>query len=266
MTKRSIVAVLIVAALLLIPSCDAETFMRNFGTNVLGGVGGAETINQLEEQIDLIIGGEENPEEPSYDKIVDLVVKATRNPDTESKMLESLSKTTTEASETIRTEVDTILAEVNKNIDSDISFDDFTDENIDSLLESIESSEDIPSGLKNTAKTAVNDLKKLVDGINGVEGAYTPTKGDVVIIKSIASVADTILAELNTSEGEEVDVDKVVDAANEALKMFNTVKSSTVFSNLDLNGVIDELMSSLNSPEPDEGETVEGTTEGEETV
>ena len=63
MTKRSIVAVLIVAALLLISSCDAETFMRKFGTNVLGGVGGAETINQLEEQIDLIIGGEENPEE-----------------------------------------------------------------------------------------------------------------------------------------------------------------------------------------------------------
>ena len=61
-------------------------------------------------------------------------------------------------------------------------------------------------------------------------------------------------------------MDKVVDAANEALKMFNTVKSSTVFSNLDLNGVIDELMSSLNSPEPDEGETGEGTTEGEETV
>ena len=261
MTKRSIVAVLIVAALLLISSCDAETFMRKFGTNVLGGVGGAETINQLEEQIDLIIGGEENPEEPSYDKIVDLVVKATRNPDTESKMLESLSKTTTEASETIRTEVDTILSEVN------LSFDDFTDgNNFNSLLESIESSEDIPSGLKNTAKTAVNDLKKLVDGINGVEGAYTPTKGDVVIIKSIASVADTILAELNKSEGEEVDVDKVVDAANEALKMFNTVKSSTVFSNLDLNGVIDELMSSLNSPEPDEGETGEGTIEGEETV
>ena len=116
-------------------------------------------------------------------------------------------------------------------------------------------------------KTSIeNSLKKLVDGINGVEGAYTPTKGDVVIIKSIASVADTILAELNKSEGEDVDVDKVVDAANEALKMFNTVKSSTVFSNLDLNGVIDELMSSLNSPEPDEGETGEGTIEGEETV
>ena len=75
MTKRSIVAVLIVAALLLISSCDAETFMRKFGTNVLGGVGGAETINQLEEQIDLIIGGEENPADSAPGEIIDSNVR-----------------------------------------------------------------------------------------------------------------------------------------------------------------------------------------------
>ncbi len=263
MTKRSIVAVLLAAALLLIPSCDAETFMRKFGTNVLGGLGGEETINQLEEQIDMIIVGEEDPESPSYDKIVSLVVQATRNPDTESKMLDSLAQTTDQASETIRTEVDNILDEVNKNMDSNISLDDFTDENINSLLESIETSEDIPAGLKNTAKTAVDDLKKLIDGINGT-GTYVPTKGDIVIVKSISSVADTILAELNSSEGSEIAIDSVIDAANEALKMINTVKPSSVFSNLDLNGIIDELMSSMNDsseeePVPEEGHEGEVT-------
>ena len=267
MAKRSIAAVLIIAALLLIPSCDAETFMRKLGTNVLGGLGTEETINKIDDQVDLIISGAEDPEGGSnYDDLVNLVVQATRNPDTESKMIESLSKTTEEASETIRTEINTILDEVNSNMDSSISIDDLTDENIDELLENIEASEDIPSGLKSTAKTAVNNLKQLVDGINGVEGAYVPTKGDVVIIKTIASVADTILGELSSSsETEEPDMDMIIDKVNEALKMYNTVRPATVFRNLNLNGVIDELLSSMNgdssSPEG-EGGTEEIPEEG----
>lgn len=271
MAKRSIAAVLIIAALLLIPSCDAETFMRKFGTNVLGGLGTEETINKIDDQVELIISGAEDSEGGSnYDDLVNLVVQATRNPDTESKMIESLSKTPgnpQEAASTLKAEINTILDEVNSNMDSSISIDDLTD-NIDDIKENIDALEDIPSGLKSTAKTAVDNLKQLVDGINGVEGAYVPTKGDVVIIKTIASVADTILGELSSSsetEGEGPAMDVIIDKVNEALKMYNTVRPATVFRNLNLNGVIDELLSSMNgdssSPEG-EGGTEEIPEEG----
>ena len=49
MAKRSIAAILILAALLLVPSCDAEAFLRGFGTNVLGGLDSEKTVNEINE-------------------------------------------------------------------------------------------------------------------------------------------------------------------------------------------------------------------------
>ena len=267
MTKRSIAAVILVAAILLIPSCDAETFLRKFGTNVLGGYGATETVKQIDEKVDLIISGDEDPENTSYDELVSLVVQATRNPDTETKMLDSLSKKTEEAAATIEREINAVIDEVNANLtDANISLDDFNDENIDSLLDDLRKSEDIPENLKNTAEKAVNNLKTLVDAVNGT-GTYVPTKGDVVLVKTMASVAGTILNELSGESESEGISQEVIDKANEALKMYNTIRSVTVFKNLDLNSVIDELLSSSDSGSssdegssevtPDNGEVTE---------
>ena len=266
MTKRSIAAVILVAAILLIPSCDAETFLRKFGTNVLGGYGATETIKQIDEKVDLIISGDEDPENTSYDELVSLVVQATRNPDTETKMLDSLSKKTEEAAATIEREINAVIDEVNENMtDANLSFDDFAN-NIEQIKEDINESKDIPDNLKGIITKAADNIKTLVDAVNGT-GTYVPTKGDVVLVKTMASVAGTILNELSGESESEGISQEVIDKANEALKMYNTIRSVTVFKNLDLNSVIDELLSSSDSGSssdegssevtPDNGEVTE---------
>ena len=131
MTKRSIAAVILVAAILLIPSCDAETFMRKFGTNVLGGLGG-ENIGKINE---IIEAGVEN-----HDELVSLIVEVSKNPDTSEKLVSSLSS---EASDDSIIKVKELFSS-DENISQAIDYvEDLTDEKIESL--------DIPQSVKQSS-------------------------------------------------------------------------------------------------------------------
>ncbi len=245
MAKRPIAALLVAAALLLIPSCDAEALLRGFGTNVLGGVDTENTVNQVNEQVDLILeSGFGNPE--SYDALVNAVVTASRNPDTEKKMLDSLKADLAEESlPDLKNQVDSFIDEVERSFN--ITIGDIESGSLDDIKGNIQSS-DIPDGLKPVVSTAIDDASKLLKGINDPDSSYKPTKGDVIVLHA----ASNLITELSEMTGSSGEIESIIETANGSLKLFNTIKSSTVFSNIDLNTVIDALLAEMN--QPSEGE------------
>ncbi len=225
MSRRSIGAALILAALLLVPSCDAESLLRGFGTNVLGGVDSGETVNQVNEMIEAGI--------TEYDDLVRLVVEASRNPDTEKKLVDTLSETAPEsAAESIR---------------SDVS-------QLSSQLESADT-ESLPVSVRKQAEEALNAVEMIADGLSGT-GNYKPTKGDVAIIQAAESLVSMVMDSGIGSDGtpSDDDINSLINTANSALKMFNTIKPSTAFRNVDLNSVINELVSAMGQGSAEGGE------------
>ncbi len=229
MTKRSIAAVILVAAILLIPSCDAETFMRKFGTNVLGGLGG-ENIGKINE---IIEAGVEN-----HDELVSLIVEVSKNPDTSEKLVSSLSS---EASDDSIIKVKELFSS-DENISQAIDYvEDLTDEKIESL--------DIPQSVKDVAKDAIKAAQSIISGINGT-GEYTPTKGDVAIIQTVANAVQEVLPK---AEDGTLELDDVLPIVNETLRMYNTISSSTAFKNVDLQSIYDALLDTVNDSASAEG-------------
>ena len=229
MAKRSIAAILILAALLLVPSCDAESFLRGFGTNVLGGLDSEKTVNEINEMVESGI-----TDEDSYNELVKLVVQASKNPDTEKKLIDTLSQ---KASETSVQSIQSDVTQINNELGNvDIS--------------------GLPAGIQAEAQKAIDAVDKIATGEDG----YEVTKGDVAIIQAAKSIVDMIqesgIADGSSPSDEEIQ--DLIGTANEALRMFNTLKPSTAFKDIDLNAVIDELVASAGgeTTEPEEGAEV----------
>ncbi len=220
MAKRSITALLVAAVLLLIPSCDAESFLRGFGANVLGGIDSEETVNQINDMVEQGI--------TNYDELVTQVVKASRNPDTEKKLIDTLSQ---EASEQA---VSTIERTVN---------------DLSGQLDQIDASS-LPAEVQSVADEAISAVKKIA----GTEGDYNPTKGDVAIIQAAMSLVEMFQDSGIGQNGSpsSAEIEQLISTANSALRMFNTIKSSTAFRNIDLNPVIDALIASANQSSGEE--------------
>ena len=134
MAKRSIGAAIILAALLLVCSCDPESFLRSFGTNVLGGTVGKETVEEITAMID--------GSETTYDELVKLVVQATRNSDTEKALIDSLSKDATEESVNgVRQQVSQVAAQLEQVKDDALS--------------------DLPPTIQKEANKAIDAIEKI---------------------------------------------------------------------------------------------------------
>ena len=223
MAKRSITALLVAAVLLLIPSCDAESFLRGFGANVLGGIDSEETVNQINDMVEQGI--------TNYDELVTQVVKASRNPDTEKKLIDTLSQ---EASEQA---VSTIENTVN---------------DLSGQLDQIDTSS-LPAEVQSVADEAISAVKKIA-GTDADGGDYNPTKGDVAIIQAAKSLVEMFQDSGIGQNGSpsSAEIEQLISTANSALRMFNTIKSSTAFRNIDLNPVIDALIASANQSSGEE--------------
>ncbi len=229
MAKRSIGAAIILAALLLVCSCDPESFLRAFGTNVLGGTGGKETVEEITAMID--------GSETTYDELVKLVVQATRNPDTEKALIDSLSKDATEESVNgVRQQVSQVATQLEQVNDDALS--------------------DLPPTIQKEADKAIDAIKKIQAGLEGGdEAAYTITKGDVAIIQAVSSIVDMIddSGIMDSGSPSQSDISELISTANEAIKMFTTLKPASAFRSVDLNAVINELVSYMGQQGGEEG-------------
>ncbi len=229
MAKRSIGAAIILAALLLVCSCDPESFLRAFGTNVLGGAVGKETVEEITAMID--------GSETTYDELVKLVVQATRNPDTEKALIDSLSKDATEESVNgVRQQVSQVAAQLEQVKDDALS--------------------DLPPTIQKEANKAIDAIEKIQAGLEGGdEAAYTITKGDVAIIQAVSSIVDMIddSGIMDSGSPSQSDISELISTANEAIKMFTTLKPASAFRSVDLNAVINELVSYMGQQGGEEG-------------
>lgn len=229
MAKRSIGAAIILAALLLVCSCDPESFLRAFGTNVLGGTGGKETVEEITAMID--------GSETTYDELVKLVVQATRNPDTEKALIDSLSKDATEESVNgVRQQVSQVATQLEQVNDDALS--------------------DLPPTIQKEANKAIDAIEKIQAGLEGGdEAAYTITKGDVAIIQAVSSIVDMIddSGIMDSGSPSQSDISELISTANEAIKMFTTLKPASAFRSVDLNAVINELVSYMGQQGGEEG-------------
>ena len=229
MAKRSIGAAIILAALLLVCSCDPESFLRAFGTNVLGGTGGKETVEEITAMID--------GSETTYDELVKLVVQATRNPDTEKALIDSLSKDATEESVNgVRQQVSQVATQLEQVNDDALS--------------------DLPPTIQKEADKAIDAIKKIQAGLEGGdEAAYTITKGDVAIIQAVSSIVDMIddSGIMDSGSPSQSDISELISTANESIKMFTTLKPASAFRSVDLNAVINELVSYMGQQGGEEG-------------
>ena len=232
MAKRSIGAAIILAALLLVCSCDPESFLRAFGTNVLGGTNSGKVVEDLDEML--------SNNSIEYGKIVELV-KTARTPDAEKALIDKLS-------EKASTELVENSADIVRQIDEMDQLTDLSDEDIESL--------DVSQAIKDNLHEAVAALKKIQEGLDSSSDAdadYKITNGDICIIQTIKTAYDTLRDDLNGESLSQEDISSLIDKANESLKVFTTIKSSTAFRNVNINAVINELVSSMNQSGDGEG-------------
>ena len=259
MAKFSKGVAFILAALLLISSCSLEDFMRGMGSNVLGGVGGDEAIDGITDIIDRGFTSDD-PESDPYKELVNLVVQASKNPDTEKKLVQALSVNASDDNKTaMKPVLDDIEADIVESTGS-ASVEDFLTKALESATDP--SNTDLPEAVKKEAEKAIEVAQNIIADIRGTGEGHETTKGDIAIINSALSIVETVMNEMeNTGESGPSDeqISSLISTANEALKMFNTIKGATAFKDVNLNTVLDSFIASM-------GSGTESTPEGGEAV
>ena len=254
----------LLAALLLISSCSLEDFMRGMAPNVMGGLGGDEIVSGIEDLVDSGFTSED-PDSDPYKELVNLVVQASKNPDTEKKLVDTLSQDATEDS---KTKMQPILEDIESEIVTETgsaSIEDFLTQAETSLKED-NSDSSLPDAVQEQALNAIAAAKNIVGDIRNPSAEGTTTKGDIAIINSALSIVKTVMNEMDNTGDDglsEEQISSLISTANEALKMFNTIKSATAFKDINLNVVLDSFLSEMNSPD---GEQNSDSNEGGETV
>ena len=240
MKKRILGAMLIIMALLMMPSCSLEGALRAFGSNITGP--SEESKEAIASTLVFIeTDFSENWDSPeAFSAFAQNFSSINGNPAAINQLVKEMKKKLPEDSSAIKESKDFINGVV--EMISDMSGSDF---DLDTV--------DVPD----TGNAVLNEaISKALNGFRTLNNPdYIPSYGDALLLK----VADFALdmAQDITSSGSQPDMNEILDLVSGAVPVITSVLPSTVLKDIDLGAVLNEAMKMATSSNSDNGgETV----------
>ena len=240
MKKRILGAMLIVMTLFIMPSCSLEEAMRAFGSNITGpSEESKEAIAKALDYVDRSFS--EDWTDTSFKAFADSISAINGNPAAINQYVKEMSRTLPKDS-TANTEgknfINDIVDEVRNMSDGEVD------------LGSIQ-----PGDIPDTGNAVFNDaISKAVDAFQTLRSDdYTLTYGDALLLKAVDYAMVKVQEYAN---GGSVDMDNVLDLASSAVPVLTTVLPSTALKDIDLGGLLNEVVKMATSGNSGEEETV----------
>lgn len=232
MKKRILGAMLIIMALLMMPSCSLEGALRAFGSNITGPSEESKVaINEAVASVENI--GSTAWTDNDIKNFADSISAINGNPAAINQFVKEMSKSLPEdsAAKASSTQIASTL---------------------NSMVQDIKNEADFDTGnavLNDAVNKALSALEKLSDA------SYTPSYGDALFMK----VAEFALNEVERiSNGGDVDYEDMLDLVSGVVPVITSVLPATSFSSIDLGAVLNEVVKMATSSNTSEegGEAV----------
>lgn len=241
MKKRILGAMLIIMALLMMPSCSLEGTLRAFGSNITGP---SEESKAAIESTLAFIETDFNENWDSTEAFSNFAQKFSSingNPAAINQLVKELKEKLPEDSAAIKESKEFITGVV--DMISDMSGSDFD-------LNTVE--------IPDTGNAVLNDaIDKALKGFRTLNDPdYIPSYGDALLLKVTDFALD--MAQDISSSGKQPDMNEILDLVSGAIPVITSVLPSTVLKDIDLGAVLNEAVKMATSSNTSEegGEAV----------